>query len=243
MEPRSLLIASPRLPPLVTRLSDIGERGAIDILARIYDRGQPIGLGHDCGVVEWGDDYLVVTTDVVNRKTHIPAGATAQQIGWDATPGNLGDNAASGARAPRFLPGLSLPPGNGREFLPGPPEGEGGSVRGVWVAGLGGGTEGGAGPPVLGPHIAPARGRERARPLLRRRLRTARDGSARCDPDGPHAVFGIVPARASTAHDDREGRGVRRQHPRDENREGAAPGKGLGTLPFFRDSVACHKVF
>ena len=58
----------------MTKLSDIGERGAIEILSRIYDRGQPIGLGHDCGVVEWGEDYLVVTTDVVNRKTHIPAG-------------------------------------------------------------------------------------------------------------------------------------------------------------------------
>ena len=103
MEPRSLLIASPRLPPLVTRLSDIGERGAIDILARIYDRGQPIGLGHDCGVVEWGDDYLVVTTDVVNRKTHIPAGATAQQIGWYATAVNLSDIAAAGARPLGFV--------------------------------------------------------------------------------------------------------------------------------------------
>src|SRR5439155_663031 len=85
-QPRSLLIASPYATP-VTRLSDIGERGAIDILARIYDRGQPIGLGHDCGVVDWGDDYLVVTTDVVNRKTHIPTGATAPQIVWHADRG------------------------------------------------------------------------------------------------------------------------------------------------------------
>ena len=82
----------------MTKLSDIGERGAIDILARIYDRGQPIGLGHDCGVVDWGDDYLVVTTDVVNRKTHIPVGATAPQIGWYATAVNLSDIAAAGAR-------------------------------------------------------------------------------------------------------------------------------------------------
>src|SRR3989441_9278884 len=102
MEPRSLLIASPRLPPLVTRLSDIGERGAIDILARIFDRGQPIGLGHDCGVVEWGDDYLIVSTDVVNRKTHIPAGATAQQIGWDGAARDLSHIAAGGAPPPRF---------------------------------------------------------------------------------------------------------------------------------------------
>src|SRR2546428_11871284 len=115
MEPRSLLIASPRLPPLVTRLSDIGERGAIDILARIYDRGQPIGLGHDCGVVEWGDDYLVVTTDVVNRKTHIPAGATAQQIGWNATLGKRRVSAAAGGPPPLVNRLLLGAPGTRRQ--------------------------------------------------------------------------------------------------------------------------------
>src|SRR5437016_7784779 len=107
-QPRSLLIASPYATP-VTRLSDIGERGAIDILARIYDRGQPIGLGHDCGVVDWDDDYLVVTTDVVNRKTHIPTGATAPQIGWYATAVNLSDIAAAGARPLGFVAAFSMP--------------------------------------------------------------------------------------------------------------------------------------
>ncbi|TLZ90322.1 MAG: hypothetical protein E6K04_07445 [Methanobacteriota archaeon] len=87
----------------MTRLSDIGERGAIEILSRIYDRGQPIGLGHDVGVVEWGDDYLVVTTDVVNQKTHIPAGASPTQIGWYATAVNLSDIAAAGARPLGFV--------------------------------------------------------------------------------------------------------------------------------------------
>src|SRR5207302_1145071 len=101
--PRSLL--TPRLHAIrVTRLSDIGERGAIEILARIYDRGQPIGLGHDCGVVEWGDDYLVVTTDVVNQKTHVPPGAAPTQIGWYATAVNLSDTAAAGARPLGFVP-------------------------------------------------------------------------------------------------------------------------------------------
>src|SRR2546428_7114702 len=141
MEPRSLLIASPRLPPLVTRLSDIGERGAIDILARIYDRGQPIGLGHDCGVVEWGDDYLVVTTDVVNRKTHIPAGATAQQIGWYATAVNLSDIAAAGARPLGFVAALSMPADTDVEFLRGLANGMEECVREFGIAVLGGDTK------------------------------------------------------------------------------------------------------
>src|SRR5437773_8166499 len=93
----------------VAKLSDIGERCAIEVLARIYDRGQPIGLGHDCGAVEWGDDYLVVTTDVVNAKTHIPPGATPPQIGWYATAVNLSDIAAAGARPLGFVAALSMP--------------------------------------------------------------------------------------------------------------------------------------
>ena len=81
----------------MAKLSDVGERAAIQILAKIFDRGHPIGLGHDCGVVDWGDDFLVITTDVVNPRTHIPAGATPQQVGWYVTAVNLSDIAAAGA--------------------------------------------------------------------------------------------------------------------------------------------------
>jgi len=125
----------------VTRLSDIGERGAIDILARIYDRGQPIGLGHDCGVVDWGDDYLVVTTDVVNRKTHIPTGATPQQIGWYATAVNLSDIAAAGARPLGFVAALSMPADTDVEFLRGLAMGMEECVREFGIAVLGGDTK------------------------------------------------------------------------------------------------------
>ena len=125
----------------MARLSDIGERGAIDILARIFDRGQPIGLGHDCGVVEWGDDYLVVTTDVVNRKTHIPAGATAQQIGWYATAVNLSDIAAAGARPLGFVAALSMPADTDVEFLRGLANGMEECVREFGIAVLGGDTK------------------------------------------------------------------------------------------------------
>jgi thiamine-monophosphate kinase len=125
----------------VTRLADIGERAAIEILSRIYDRGQPIGLGHDCGVVEWGDDYLVVTTDVVNQKTHIPSGATATQIGWYATAVNLSDIAAAGARPLGFVAALSLPASTDVEFLRGLAQGMEECVRAFGVAVLGGDTK------------------------------------------------------------------------------------------------------
>ncbi|TLZ65806.1 MAG: thiamine-phosphate kinase [Methanobacteriota archaeon] len=127
--------------PFVTRLSDIGERGAIEILSRIYDRGQPIGLGHDCGVVDWGDDYLVVTTDVVNQKTHIPAGATPSQIGWYATAVNLSDIAAAGARPLGFVAALSMPADTDVEFLRGLAQGMEECVREFGIAVLGGDTK------------------------------------------------------------------------------------------------------
>jgi len=125
----------------VTRLSDIGERGAIEILSRIYDRGQPIGLGHDCGVVDWGVDYLVVTTDVVNQKTHIPAGATPTQIGWYATAVNLSDIAAAGARPLGFVAALSMPADTDVEFLRGLAQGMEECVREFDIAVLGGDTK------------------------------------------------------------------------------------------------------
>src|SRR5881396_3639387 len=113
----------------------------IDILARIYDRGQPIGLGHDCGVVDWGDDYLVVTTDVVNRKTHIPTGATAPQIGWYATAVNLSDIAAAGARPLGFVAAFSMPADTEVEFLRGLATGMEECVREFGIAVLGGDTK------------------------------------------------------------------------------------------------------
>jgi len=125
----------------VARLSDIGERAAVEILARIYERGQPIGLGHDCGVVEWGEDYLVVTTDVVNAKTHIPPGASAQQIGWYATAVNLSDIAAAGARPLGFVAALSMPASTDVEFLRGLAQGIEECVREFGIAVLGGDTK------------------------------------------------------------------------------------------------------
>ena len=125
----------------MTRLSDIGERGAIEILSRIYDRGQPIGLGHDVGVVDWGDDYLVVTTDVVNQKTHLPTGASPSQIGWYATAVNLSDIAAAGARPLGFVAALSMPADTDVEFLRGLGQGMDECTREFGIAVLGGDTK------------------------------------------------------------------------------------------------------
>ncbi|HYM39540.1 MAG TPA: thiamine-phosphate kinase [Thermoplasmata archaeon] len=125
----------------MTRLSDIGEREAIAILTRIFDRGAPIGLGHDVGVVEWGEDYLVVTTDVVNPRTHVPEGSRPDQIGWYLVAVNLSDVAAAGARPLGFVGALSLPPSTDVDFLKGLARGMEACAEEFGIAVLGGDTK------------------------------------------------------------------------------------------------------
>ena len=101
----------------VATLKDLGERAVVDQLKRIFDRGHPIGLGHDCGVIDWGDDYLVITTDAVNAKTHIPAGAAPAQLGWYVVAINLSDIAAAGAYPLGLVVAISMPRDTHLEFV------------------------------------------------------------------------------------------------------------------------------
>ncbi len=125
----------------MAKLSDVGEREAIRLLTAIFDRGHPIGLGHDCGVVEWGEDYLVITTDVVNPRTHIPGGSRPDQVGWYLVAVNLSDVAAAGARALGFVAALSLPPSTDTDFLRGLGQGMEACAREFGIAILGGDTK------------------------------------------------------------------------------------------------------
>ncbi len=125
----------------MAKLSDIGEREAIRLLSAVFDRGHPIGLGHDCGVVEWGEDYLVITTDVVNPRTHVPEGARPEQVGWYLVAVNLSDIAAAGARALGFVGALSLPAATDTDFLKGLAQGMEACAREFGIAILGGDTK------------------------------------------------------------------------------------------------------
>jgi len=125
----------------VPALKDVGERAAVKELLRIFDRGHPVGLGHDVGVVDWGDDYLVVTTDAVNARTHVPAGAAPAQIGWYLVAVNLSDIAASGARPIGFVGALALPRDTDLDFLKGIAKGMDECARQFGIAVIGGDTK------------------------------------------------------------------------------------------------------
>jgi len=125
----------------VPALKDIGERQAVKALLRIFDRGHPVGLGHDVGVVDWGDDYLVVTTDAINARTHVPAGAAPTQIGWYVVAVTLSDIAASGAFPLGFVGALALPRDTDLEFLKGLAKGMDDCARQFGIAVIGGDTK------------------------------------------------------------------------------------------------------
>src|SRR3970282_1392653 len=91
------------------RLQDLGERGAIEVLKRIFDRGLALGIGDDCALVDWGDQYLLVTMDLISQRAHLPPTATAYQIGWYLVATNLSDVAAMGGYPLVFVAALALP--------------------------------------------------------------------------------------------------------------------------------------
>ncbi|MFZ3060372.1 MAG: thiamine-phosphate kinase [Candidatus Methanoperedens sp.] len=59
-----------------------------------------LGVGEDdCAVIDiGGEDYLLITTDMLHRKTDFPLRMTGWQIGWMSVAVNLSDLASKGAR-------------------------------------------------------------------------------------------------------------------------------------------------
>ncbi len=96
-------------------VSKVGERPLIGLLTKIFRGGSNayviVGPGHDdCAVLEMpGDEYLVVTTDMLHRKTDFPMQMTGWQIGWMSAAVNFSDIASMGASPVGFLSAIGLP--------------------------------------------------------------------------------------------------------------------------------------
>ncbi len=125
------------------KLEEVGERAAIEVLKRIYDRGRPLGLGigDDCALVDWGDHYLLVTTDAVSQRTHIPPSATPYQIGWYVVAINLSDVAAMGGYPLGFVSAVVLPRTAELNFLREIARGMEEATKAFGIAVLGGDTK------------------------------------------------------------------------------------------------------
>jgi thiamine-monophosphate kinase len=103
----------------VTKLKDIGERNAIDYIFTLLERSPTIaiGPGDDCAAIPFNDSYLLLTTDMINAKTHIPPQMTPKQLGWFITAINLSDLAAKGGKPLGILLSYGLPRTTTKTYL------------------------------------------------------------------------------------------------------------------------------
>ncbi len=96
------------------RISDLGEFGLIDMLARIAPQGGPehrvlIGIGDDAAAWQCEGPAVLATTDAMVQGVHFTPGTPWRELGWKALAVNLSDIAAMGG-VPRYaLVNLSLP--------------------------------------------------------------------------------------------------------------------------------------
>ena len=99
-------------------LSDIGERKAIDIISGIISKGsEAVGIGDDCAAFDDGEDFLLVSTDMIAKETHIPKTMSPWQIGWYSVAVNLSDIAAKGGTPLGLVLSLGLPKNTAVNFL------------------------------------------------------------------------------------------------------------------------------
>lgn len=84
-----------------TEIADLGEFGLIDRLSSKFTNNQPstfLGIGDDAAVIDAGDKYLVITTDMLLEGVHFDLSYTPiQHLGYKAVAVNVSDIAAMNA--------------------------------------------------------------------------------------------------------------------------------------------------
>lgn len=100
------------------KLSDLGERKTIQFISNILSKGDvAVGIGDDCAALDFGDQYLLISTDMISEETHIPSVITPWQIGWFIVAINLSDIAAKGGKPLGMVLSLGLPKNTTDLFL------------------------------------------------------------------------------------------------------------------------------
>jgi thiamine-monophosphate kinase len=101
------------------KLEDIGERKAISLTRAILSAASKdeLEMMDDCAALDIGDSYLLITTDMIVRSTHIPKSATPWQIGWHVVAINLSDIASMGGEPLGLVVALGLPRTTSESFF------------------------------------------------------------------------------------------------------------------------------
>jgi len=103
------------------KINQLGERALIQRISGLLSGGGNIVVGageDDCAVLDTGnEEYLLVTTDMLHRKTDFPPEMTGRQIGWMSAAVNLSDLASKGARPVGVVMAMGIPPDTEVEFI------------------------------------------------------------------------------------------------------------------------------
>lgn len=104
------------------KISELNERALIQRIAQLlpaHDKNIVVGAGEDdCAVLDIGcDDLILLTTDMLHRKTDFPQQMSGWQIGWMSVAVNLSDIASKGAKPLGILMAMGLPPDTELDFL------------------------------------------------------------------------------------------------------------------------------
>ncbi len=104
------------------KVGEFNERALIAHIAKLLARpgnNVIVGAGEDdCAVLDiGGKDYLLVTTDMLHRKTDFPFQMTGWQIGWMSVAVNLSDLASKGAKPLGVLMAMGIPPDAELDFI------------------------------------------------------------------------------------------------------------------------------
>ncbi len=98
-------------------LGTLGERETIRIIERIIKSDASVGPGDDCAAIDLGNRYLLVTTDMMVTKAHIPKGMGPYDIGWSIVAVNLSDIAAMGGTPLGLVTAIGITRGHPIEFI------------------------------------------------------------------------------------------------------------------------------
>lgn len=99
------------VPPVwsMVRLSEVGEKLMVRSIASMLTSSARLGPGDDAAAIEFGDRYLVVSTDMLWETTHFHPRMSWWQKGWMAAAVNLSDIAAMGAQPLGLLLAMGMP--------------------------------------------------------------------------------------------------------------------------------------
>ena len=95
-----------------SEISQLGEFGLIDHISKQFSLQNPssiTGIGDDAAVIDCGEDYLLVTTDMLTEGVHFDLSyVPLQHLGYKSVVANVSDIAAMNGRPEQIVVSLGL---------------------------------------------------------------------------------------------------------------------------------------